>query len=48
MSSSNVVVKDEPISDWEGSPPTTKFSKPQMGQRAGGRPGDRIHKTKRT
>ena len=48
MSLSTVVVKDEPIFDWEGSSPTPKFSRPQMGKRTGGRLGIRIQKAKRS
>ena len=48
MSSSTVLVKDEPVSDWEGSPPTPKSNRLQMDKRAGGPPGVRIQKAKRT
>ena len=48
MSLSTAVVKDEPIFDWEGSPPTPKFSRPQIGKRTGGRTGIRIQKAKRS
>ena len=48
MSLPTTPIKEEPVSDWGGSPPTPKFSRPQMAKRTGGRPGVRKQVAKRT
>ena len=48
MSLPTAPIKEEPVSDWEGSPPTPKFSRPQMAKRTGSRPGVRKQVAKRT
>ena len=48
MSLPTALIKEEPVSDWEGSPPAPKFSRPQLAKGTGGRPGVRKQVAKRT